>query len=364
MSNLKHGAFAAAVLASITFTSLLQTTLAHGNLPSTALLSSRAIVFSPATHKVYAVDRDRGAIFIINESANSVSSVKVGSEPVAIAVNAFTGRVYVANSGSGTVSVLDEQQDSIVATISVDPLPYVLAVSEATNRIYVSNTFSDLLTIIDGTTNATTTLKTGSADAIAIDPKAGKVYLLGYQDSNLIVLDEKSGEQSKVPMGMHLWGMALSEDSHMLYATLSGSAAVVALDENSRALTNIPTGEIPCAVAVNPSTNTAYVANYRDNSVTVIDGARGLAISKVPVGDHPQAIAVDPKANLVYVANTHGNSVSVIDGTSNTVIATLDAPDHPYAVAVSPGTGRVYVANLGERPFAILDRPKIRSQSQ
>jgi YVTN family beta-propeller protein len=84
----------------------------------------------------------------------------------------------------------------------------------------------------------------------------------------------------------------------------------------------------------------------------------------VPVGDHPQAIAVDPKANLVYVANTHGNSVSVIDGTSNTVIATLDAPDHPYAVAVNLNTGRVYVANLGERPFAILDRPKIRSQSQ
>jgi YVTN family beta-propeller protein len=337
----------------------LNVALAQSPPPSTTLLSTRAVAFNPATGKAYAVDSKPGAVFINNDATNKASSVKVGAAPVAIATNPVTDLVYVANNGSGTITVLDGQKDSIVATINVGALPYVLAVSEATNRIYVSNTFSDLLTIIDGTTNATTTVKTGSADAIAVDAKAGKVYLLGYEDTSLTVLDEKSGERSKVEIGMHMWGIALNEETHTVYVTLSGSASVIALDENSLSRTTIPTGAIPCAVAVNSSTNMAYVVDYRDNSVTVIDGAKGKVVSTVPVGDHPQAIAVDSKANLIYVANTHGNSVTVIDGRSNTVLTTLDAGKNPFAITLSPNTGRVFVANMGEPSFATINRPTI-----
>jgi YVTN family beta-propeller protein len=335
----------------------LHIALAQSPPPSTTLLSSRAVAFNPATRKAYAVDSKRDAGFINNEATNKTTSVKVGTRPVAIATNLVTGRVYVTNNGSGTVSVLDGQKDSVIATINVGALPYVLAVSEATNRIYVSNTFSDLLTIIDGTTNATTTIKTGSADAIIVDAKAGKVYLLGYENPSLTVLDEKSGERSKIQIGMHMWGIALNEETHILYVTLSGSASVIALDENSLSLTTIPTGAIPCAVAVNSSTNMAYVVNYQDNSVTVIDGAKGKAVSTVPVGDHPQAIAVDSKANLIYVANTHGNSVTVIDGGNNKVLATLAAGKNPFAMTLSSNTGRVFVANVGYPSIATIDRP-------
>jgi YVTN family beta-propeller protein len=354
MNNLRYAVLKATVLGAIALGPRVQTILAQSISPSSALLSSRAVVFNPATRKVYAVDKSRDAIFITNQAANLTSSVRVGREPVAIAVNPATNRVYVANAGSGTVSVVDGQNDSIFATVSVGALPYVLAVSEVTNRIYVSNTFRDLLTIIDGTTNTTKTVKTGSADAIAIDSKAGKVYLLGYEDSNLNVLDEASGELSKIQIGMHAWSMALNQATNTLYVTLVGSAAVVAWDEKSRSRTTIPTGAIPCAVAVNPLTNTAYVVNYQDNSVTVIDGARHVAISTVRVGEYPQAIAVDSKANLIYVANTHGNSVTVIDGTSNAPIATLNAGKNPYSIVANPNTGRPSVANLGKPSFMTI----------
>ena len=94
----------------------------------------------------------------------------MGDDPLAIAVNSVTNRVYVLNTTSGTVSVLDGKTDAVVATVNVGKWPYVLAANPAENKVYVSNIFSNVITIIDGVTNTTKTVSAGSADAIAIDP--------------------------------------------------------------------------------------------------------------------------------------------------------------------------------------------------
>ena len=71
---------------------------------------------------------------------------------------------------------------------------------------------------------------------------------------------------------------------------------------------------------IDPATNTVYVANVEDTSVTVINGATcngsdtsGCAqtMPKVAVGNYPSAITVDPAAGTAYVTNGD-NTVSVI----------------------------------------------------
>ncbi len=44
---------------------------------------------------------------ITDELSSVVKTVKVGEGPIAIAVNHVTGRVYVLNAESGSLSVLD-----------------------------------------------------------------------------------------------------------------------------------------------------------------------------------------------------------------------------------------------------------------
>jgi YVTN family beta-propeller protein len=328
--------------------------------PSGTLLSRQAVIFSPASRKLYAVDKAHGAVSVVDSATGAALTVKVGAEPIAIAANHLTGRVYVANAGSGTVTVLDGRSNSVVTTVNVGARPYVLAVNDATNKIYVSNTFSDVLTVIDGVTNTTTTQKMGSADAIITNPNINKIYFLAYEDTNLNALDGARGTLAKVQIGMHLWEMAVNEAASTVYVTHVGNAAVTILDEKTNALQTIATGAFPCAVAVNPLTNMAYVANYGDDSVTIIDGSKHVAVATVHVGKHPQAIAVDPKANLVYTANTHGDSVTVIDGVSDTVISTLNAGKNPYAIAVDPDSGRIVVANLGEPAFVSIERQTVQ----
>ena len=51
-----------------------------------------------------------GTVSVIDGASNTVAAtVSVGSDPLAVAVNAVTGQVYVANESSGTVSVIDGQ---------------------------------------------------------------------------------------------------------------------------------------------------------------------------------------------------------------------------------------------------------------
>src|SRR5215467_9868569 len=209
--------------------------------PSTGLLNStRAVAINSRTGKVYAVDPSRNAVVIFDPVTRATAHVTVGKAPVAIAVNEPTNTIYVANSGGDTVSAIDGKTDALKKDIKVGPRPYVLAANPATNKIYVSNTFSRVITVIDGRTNLSTTVAAGSADAIAIDQKLDRVYLLGYEDSNLTVLDQSARVVGKVGAGIHLWGIAVNETTHMLYLTRSGNGELLGFDEDSAQATTLP----------------------------------------------------------------------------------------------------------------------------
>jgi YVTN family beta-propeller protein len=112
----------------------------------------------------------------------------------------------------------------------------------------------------------------------------------------------------------------------------------------------------PTFAAVNPATDTAYVAVYsgpsEPGSVDVVDMATGKVTATVRVGSDPTGIAVDPATNRIYVANFGSASVSVISGASNSVTATISGgstwrPTDRDAVAVDQATDTIYVAVNG-----------------
>ena len=86
------------------------------------------------------------------------------------------------------------------------------------------------------------------------------------------------------------------------------------------------------------SVNRIYVANFNDNTVSVINGATNAVIDTIPVGINPAGVDVNPLTNRIYVGNLNSDDVSVIDGTTNTVIATVPAGDGASGVAVNTAT--------------------------
>jgi len=57
--------------------------------------------------------------------------------------------VYVVNTGSSNVSVIDAEQNKVVATIGVYGRPYFIDVSPDGHRAYVANSGSDNVSVLD-----------------------------------------------------------------------------------------------------------------------------------------------------------------------------------------------------------------------
>jgi YVTN family beta-propeller protein len=323
--------------------------------PQGGIITSHAIVFNPASQKVYVVDTSRDSISVIPATSQTSQTINVGRAPIAIAVNTVTGRVYVANHDSGSVSVIDGKSDQVIATIPVDKLPYALAVDERTDQVFVSSVYSNELKIINGADNSVSSLKAISADAMLINTEAGVLYLMSYESSSLTVLNIPKRTFNTLPIGqMHLWAMARNPATGNLYVTRIGHADLVKYDEKSHMSTVIKTGNYPCAIALNRRTNKVYVVNYADETVTVIDGEGDRVLATLKVGDHPQAIAINESVDEAYVANVHGDSITVIDGSKNVVTRTVRAGKHPYGIVVNEKNGGVITANAGEPPYTIV----------
>jgi large repetitive protein len=106
------------------------------------------------------------------------------------------------------------------------------------------------------------------------------------------------------------------------------------------AVTAIPVPGDPAAVAVDPVTDTAYVASLTGGTVTVINLASDTVAATIPVGVRPSALAVDPATDVIYLSNAATHAVSVIDGATNSVTHTIPGVGGP--LAVDPATDMIY----------------------
>jgi YVTN family beta-propeller protein len=326
--------------------------------PPGRLITSMGVGVNPSTHKAYAVDEPNGSVVVMNTSTGTTQTVKVGANPIALAIDRTANKIYIANTGSGNISVIDGASDAVVATIPGEAHPYAIAVNEATGSVYVTNTYTNAVTVIDVWTDTAHPLKVGSADGVAIDSRTNTIFLTTYEDPEIRVVDGTTGAVRKVKVGPHIWGMFFDNGSGTLYVGHTGTAEIVSLNEKTLSVHTTQVGQIPCAVAVNPQSQKLYAVNYGDRSLSVIDLRTQRAIATLPVGEHPQAVAVDPGRNLVYVASVHGNSVTAIDGNNNRVIGTIAAGQNPYAVTVDEQTGQVFTANYGSPALTQVKVPR------
>jgi DNA-binding beta-propeller fold protein YncE len=136
----------------------------------------------------------------------------------------------------------------------------------------------------------------------------------------------------------------------------------------------ITVGNMPSGIAIDKRTDTVYVSNVQDNTVSVFNGATcnaettsgcGQTPATVPVGLDPLGLFADPANRTVYVPDygasavggpQDSTSVSMLDsatcnatdlaGCPTTPPPTVDVKASPDDVAVDPATHTVYVTTV------------------
>lgn len=145
--------------------------------------------------------------------------------------------------------------------------------------------------------------------------------------------------------------------NEMMYVVNSTTADIQVINPRQdtqveRTITLEP-GDNPWFMAFTGATK-AYVTNWNDNSVSVVDVAAGNILKRIPVGERPQGLMV--VGNQAFVANTgyvglgepFGQaSVSIIDTRTDSVTHTLDVPVNAQDFSVDP-YGRIHVLCSGD----------------
>src|SRR6185437_3592848 len=88
------------------------------------------------------------------------AAVRVGLQPQFLALDASAHTLYVANTNSDTVSVIDTHACNaavhracrVRGTVHVGPAPFAVAVDDRTHSVYVSDLGAPKVAVIDGRT--------------------------------------------------------------------------------------------------------------------------------------------------------------------------------------------------------------------
>jgi len=106
------------------------------------------------------------------------------------------------------------------------------------------------------------------------------------------------------------------------------------------------------ALAAGPQ---AYVANFKDNTVSVIDTGTAKVIATLPVAAGPHGMAQTPDGRTVYVSGDASSEVSVIDTAGNRVTRSIEVGKSPHGLAMMPDGRTLLVGVYGEDRVAFVD---------
>jgi YVTN family beta-propeller protein len=151
----------------------------------TARIAVSGIPFGVAVNQkhgtVYATLADVGGVVLIDPKTNMITTnAPFGTSGAGIAVDLDTGNVFTTNSVSspnvGQVGVLGSA-GNLLATLLVGNTPFGIDVNFDSHRVYVANAGDDTLSVINGKTNTVTATLPVSSLFLAVNPVTEKIYI-------------------------------------------------------------------------------------------------------------------------------------------------------------------------------------------
>ena len=307
------------------------------------------------------VDQSTRTLFVVNTQSDTISAVdtrdchagnasgcsrrsptiQTGNQPFWIELDPSTGTLYVPHHIDEDVTAFDARVCNARRRAGCRREAPTVAIPDGVFSVEVDP--------------STHTLWTGGGDNGA----------LSLVDTRRCRAGKLSGcEQTpfEAPMATELRQIVLDHATHTLYIIDPPSSRLLVLDASTcnvrrhtdcTPLATITTGDVPLALGLNPRTHAVYTANIVGGSVSVIDGAHCNAVDAsgcaappetVPLEGGPFGVAVDPSTNTAYISLIDASEVVVLHGSEP--VGTIPGIPGPVGLDVDRRTRTLYVSEL------------------
>jgi YVTN family beta-propeller protein len=267
---------------------------------------------------VWATNKTLNDVAVFDASTGEViATIPVGVMPIGIIAARDTGKIYVSNETSGTVSVISKETLSVVSTINLGPTtkPHHMNASSDGRYVFVAEFGTNKIAMIDTATD-TFTLITASSST------AARTHACWVSDSG------------------------------RLYAANTAVNQIAEIDlASGTILQEIAVGNNPSEVLVTANEKIAYVTVRNENKVKLVDLEQGSVVDEVVVGTQPDTMRLTPDGKtLVVTLRGTPAQVSIVN-----VFKALSVD----TVTITPGTttGHHWLSQSGRYSFVAVERP-------
>jgi DNA-binding beta-propeller fold protein YncE len=283
--------------------------------------------------------------------------------PMTIAINPLTGRVYIAGSN---VEVVDQRSNQVIDTISVGSGQLQgIAVDPVLRRAYVIDNAQGLFAIDLNNDTVVGNYPYSNTNGVAVNPLTHRVYMQAPDATSgnaaLLVFDGptlklittvEDNSPAYQPYGGPQDVVVVNPVTNKIYVSVNlypGAVWVVDGDTNTSETTIEGLAELAYGLDVDPFRNLIWVGGQL-NQLSKVNGATNTLIStNSNTGTQPDGVSVDPIHQKVYVAIQQQNVVQIFDEKTNTPLpTTIPVGGAPDNMAIDYVHGLLYVGNTGE----------------
>jgi YVTN family beta-propeller protein len=234
-------------------------------------------------------------------------------------------RVYVPNSGDGTVDVIDPLTFKVIDHYKVGSIPHHIAPAWDMSALYVDNEGSSSLTVIN--------IHTGKPSGTIPMPYPYNLY---FTPDGTKAIDVVERLQEIIFFNPHTWKrlatvsipwagadhLDFSADGSYLMISTEYTGMVAKVDVIHMKLVGwVHVGGLPIDVKLSPDGTVFYVSNQGLNGVSVIDPIAMKVIQFIPTGKGAHGFQVSRNTQDLYVSNRLEGSFSVISFATRKVVA-------------------------------------------
>jgi YVTN family beta-propeller protein len=241
--------------------------------------------------------------------------------------------IYVPNSESNTVDVIDPRTRRIVEHFAVGALPQHIVPAWDMKTLYVTNDDGNSLTAIDPRTGRVErTIPVADPYNMYFTPNgryaivvAERLRRLDFRDPHTFRLVHSLD----VPQCDGVDHMDFSADGRYLIASCEFAGRLIKVDvERQRVVgtLDLGAGAMPQDVKTSPDGSVFYVADMAHGGVDVIDGRSFRKVGFIATGAGAHGLYPSRDARFLYVSNREAGSISVISFATRRVVRTWPIP--------------------------------------
>jgi YVTN family beta-propeller protein len=240
------------------------------------------------------------------------------------AVRDFPSRVYVPNTNSNTVSVIDPRTYQVVETIPVGVQPQHVVPSWDMKTLWVNNDRGNTLTPIDPRTGkAGKPVDVHDPYNLYFTPNGKYAIVMASLDRQLVFRDAHTMERVRtVPVSCYGVNHAdFSADGRYFIVSCEFSGELLKVDTERMKVIGqqkLPFhGSMPQDVKISPDGKRFYIADMMADGVWILDGDTFAKPSFLPTGKGAHGLYISRDSREMYISNRGEGTVSVFDFAEN-----------------------------------------------